>query len=125
METIIIVSVLVTLGVVAILTSIVVAFIKLKNKVDVNNQRETIDGVYQSIEHVERKIVENQRHVDDKFDRLMSQIYETINNNENNCHKEFEMIHRTMDSRYDRLDSKIKAVSDNNIPKTDRQILND
>lgn len=125
METIIIVSVLVTLGVVAILTSIVVAFIKLKNKVDVNNQRETIDGVYQSIEHVERKIVENQRYVDDKFDRLISQIYETINNNENNCHKEFEMIHRTMDSRYDRLDSKIKAVSDNNMPKTDRQILND
>ena len=33
METIIIVSVLATLGVVAILTSIVVAFIKLKNKV--------------------------------------------------------------------------------------------
>ena len=43
METMIIVSVLSTLGVVAILTSIVVAFIKLKNKVDVNKQKEMID----------------------------------------------------------------------------------
>ena len=55
METIIIVSVLATLGVVAILTSIVVAFIKLRNKVDVNDQKETIDGVHQLIEYVERK----------------------------------------------------------------------
>lgn len=125
METIIIVSVLATLGVVAILTSIVVAFIKLKNKVDVNNQKETVDGLYKTIEYLERRIEENQRIVDDKFDKLISQIYETINNNENNCHKEFESIHRTIDSRCDKLDSKIKAVSDNNMPKTDRQILND
>lgn len=72
METIIIVSVLATLGVVAILTSIVVAFIKLKNKVDVNNQKETVDGLYKTFEYLERKIVENQRQVDDKFDRLIS-----------------------------------------------------
>jgi predicted PurR-regulated permease PerM len=125
METIIIVSVLATLGVVAILTSIVVAFIKLRNKVDVNDQKETIDGVHQLIEYVERKIDENQREVDNKFDRLISQIYETLNNNESNCHREFESIHRTIDSRCDKLDSKIKAVSGINMPKTDRQILND
>lgn len=125
METIIIVSVLATLGVVAILTSIVVVFIKLKNKVDVNNQKETVDGLYKTIEYVERQIEGNQRQVDDKFDRLISQIYETINNNENNYLREFEVMHRTIDSRCDKLDSKIKAVSDNNMPKTDRQILND
>lgn len=125
METIIIVSVLATLGVVAILTSIVVAFIKLKNKVDVNNQKETIDSLYNTIEYVERKIDENQKYVDDKFDRLITQIYETINNNENDSRREYEAIYRVIDSRCDKLDSKIKAVSGNNMPKTDRQILND
>ena len=90
-----------------------------------NNQKETVDGLYKTIEYLERRIEENQRIVDDKFDKLISQIYETINNNENNCYKEFESIHRTIDSRCDKLDSKIKAVSDNNMPKTDRQILND
>jgi uncharacterized membrane protein YhiD involved in acid resistance len=125
METIIIVSVLATLGVVAILTSIVVAFIKLKNKVDVNNQKETVDGLYKTIEYVERRIDENQKYVDDKFDRLITQIYETINNNENDSRREYEAIYRVIDSRCDKLDSKIKAVSGNNMPKTDRQILND
>jgi predicted PurR-regulated permease PerM len=125
METIIIVSVLATLGVVAILTSIVVAFIKLKNKVDVNNQKETIDSLYNTIEYVERKIDENQKYVDDKFDRLITQIYETINNNENDSRREYDAIYSVIDSRCDKLDSKIKAVSGNNMPKTDRQILND
>lgn len=125
METIITVSVLSTLGVVAILVSIVVAFIKLKNKVDVNNQKETVDGLYKTIEYLERKVDENQKYVDDKVDRLITQIYETINNNDNNYHREYEALYKMLDSRCDKLDSKIKAVSGNNMPKTDKQILND
>ncbi|MEN6290518.1 MAG: hypothetical protein ABFD07_00675, partial [Methanobacterium sp.] len=62
------VSVLSTLGVVAILTSIVVAFIKLKNKVDVNDQKEIISDLHRLIEQVERKIIENNRYIDDRFD---------------------------------------------------------
>lgn len=118
-------SVLSTLGVVAILVSIVVAFIKLKNKVDVNNQKETVDGLYKTIEYLERKVDENQKYVDDKFDKLITQIYETINKNDNNYHREVESLYKMLDSRCDKLNAKIKAMSDNNIPKTDTQILND
>ena len=118
METIIIVSVLSTLGVVAILTSIVVAFMKLKNKVDVNNFERMVEDIHQ-------RINENVRYTDDRFDKLITQIYDSINFNDNTYQNEFNEIRRLVDSRCDKLDSKIKATSDNLMPKTDKQILND
>jgi ElaB/YqjD/DUF883 family membrane-anchored ribosome-binding protein len=125
METMITVSVLSTLGVVAILASIVVAFIKLKNKVDVNDQKEIISDLHRLIEQVERRIDENNRYIDDRFDRLISQVYETMRDNDSNYHRELDELRRMVDSRCDKLDAKIKAVSDNLMPKTDKQILND
>ena len=125
MEIIIIVSVLSTLGVVAILTSIVVAFIKIKNKVDVNDQKEMVDDLNKSIDHIHRRIDENSRYSDDRFDRLITQIYDTINTNDSMYLREFDDLKRLLDSRCDKLDSKIKATSDILIPKTDKQILHD
>jgi glucosamine 6-phosphate synthetase-like amidotransferase/phosphosugar isomerase protein len=125
METMITVSVLSTLGVVAILASIVVAFIKLKNKVDVNDQKEIISDLHRIIEQVERRIDENNRNTVERFDRLIEQVYETMRDDDNNYHKELDDLRRLIDSRCDKLDSKIKAVSDNLMPKTDKQILND
>ncbi len=110
METVIIVSVLSTLGVVAVLTSIVVAFIKLKNKVDVKDHREEITELYQLL------------------DSKVTTIYNDIQNTERSIFQELEHINRTIDSRCDKLDSKIKTIrgvtvaSSNN---TDKQILND
>jgi len=122
METIIIVSVLSTLGVVAILTSIVVAFIKLKNKVDVNNFERMVEDIHQ-------RINENSRYTDDRFDKLITQIYETVNYNDNTYRNEFDEIRRLIDSRCDKLDSKISnltRVSGELILKSEKkQILND
>lgn len=115
METIIIVSVLSTLGVVTILTSIVVAFIKLRNKVDVNNFERMVDDIHQ-------RINENGKYTDDRFDKLITQIYETINYNDSTYRKESEDIRRIIDSRCDRLDSKIKDATKY---VSDKQILND
>jgi hypothetical protein len=118
METIIIVSVLSTLGAVALLISIVVAFIKLKNKVDVNNLERLLEDTHQ-------RISENSKYVDDRFDRLVNQLYETINNNDNLYNREFDDIRRAIDSRCDRLDSKIKSLDRDLTPKSDKQILKD
>jgi len=118
MEIIIIVSVLSTLGAVAILTSIVVAFIKLKHKVDGNSFQVTINDVHRRMDDIERC-------TDDKIDRLITAVYETINHNHNQNVIEFDEIRRTIDSRCDKLDSKIKAKSDNLMPKTDKQTLHD
>ena len=118
METIIVVSVLSTLGAVAVLTSIVVAFIKLKHKVDGNSFEITINDVHRRMDDIERC-------ADDKIDRLITTVYETINHTENQTNVKFDDIRRTIDSRCDKLDSKIKATSGNLMPKTDGQILHD
>lgn len=118
METIIVVSVLSTLGAVAVLTSIVVAFIKLKHKVDGNSFEITINDAHRRMDDIERC-------TDDKIDRLITAVYETINHNHNQTDGEFQDIRRIIDSRCDKLDAKIKATSDNLMPKTDKQILHD
>ena len=60
METIIIISVLSTLGVVALVTAIVVAFRMLKQKVDVTDYNSTISEVSMSAE-IERKNIKMSR----------------------------------------------------------------
>ena len=125
MVTMIMVSVLLTLSVGAILTSIVVAFIKLKNKVDVNKQKEMIDDLHRSIENVHRRVDETHRYTDERFDKLINQVYETIRNNDITYFSEFDKLRGLLDSRCDKLDSKIKATSDNLMPKTDKQTLTD
>jgi tetrahydromethanopterin S-methyltransferase subunit G len=118
METIIIVSVLSTLGAVAVLTSIVVAFIKLKHKVDGNSFEITINDVHRRMDDIERC-------AEDMLSRSITNAYEMINNNQNQISLEFDEIRRLIDSRCDKLDAKIKATSGNLMLKTDKQILND
>jgi len=125
METIILVSVLSTLGVVAVIISIVVAFIKLRDKVGVNEQKDTINDLHRLIEQTERKIDDNSKHIDNKFEKLIDQIHGTINIYDNNYHRELDELRRLLDLRCDKLDEKTNLKSDGLIPKTEKQILND
>ncbi len=83
METqlIIIVSVLSTLGVVTLVSAIVVAFFKLKSKVDVQRMETEVDNIYKIID-------ESRSNLEEGFNR---------------CHKE-------IDSRCDKLYDKIEQV---------------
>jgi hypothetical protein len=117
METII-VSVLSTLGAVALLTSIVVAFIKLKHKVDGNSFEITINDVHRRMDDIERCS-------NDMLSKSITSLYETIKQEQNQNSIEFDDIRRAIDSRCDKLDSKIKALSGNLTPKTDKQIIKD
>jgi hypothetical protein len=85
METIIIVSVLSTLGVVGLILSILAAFRKLKIKVDVNEFNElqnfistSMDSVYQRIDEVQKLLADEdediRRAVDSRCDKLHSLI---------------------------------------------------
>lgn len=127
METIILISVLSTVGVVAILMSIVVAFVKLKSKVDGNSLNITINQIHQKIDETNRdihqRIDELNNETGDRFDRLITTVYDTINHNHSQTSNEFDDIRRTIDSRCDKLDAKIKGKSEYN--PTDKQILND
>jgi hypothetical protein len=125
METMIIVSVLTTLGVVSVLISIVVAFIKLRGKVGVEEIRKNNEETHRLLEYIERRIDDNVRYNDDKFDRLISQIYETISTNDTNYTNEFNNLNRLLDSRCDKLYEKIKLLDKIESTKTEKQILND
>lgn len=99
METIIIVSVLTTLGVVALVSTIVVALIKLNKKVDVTENNQEHDEIYRYIcqmdEGVRRLIIENENKNSVQLESLYREIEDT---------KKF------IDSRCDKLDSKITST---------------
>ena len=115
MEMIVIVSVLSTLGVVAMLTAIVVAFNKLKGKVDVKTFDTAIISAFNEIDEVKK---ENGRSNDiivrDLNDNLrdVHQILNTDNTElRDGIYKELIDIRRFIDSRCDKLDSKIQTLT--------------
>ena len=77
METVILVSVLATLGVVAIVVAIVVVFKRLANKVDVDKQN--------------------------NYDIEFMDINRRVDGVEQNIGNELNEVHRTIDSRCDKL----------------------
>ena len=81
METVILVSVLATLGVVAIVGAIVVAFKKLNDKVDGHD----LDRVYGSLHEISQDI-----------DRRVGELEQVIGQDVNE-------VYRTIDSRCDKL----------------------
>ncbi len=115
MEMIVIVSVLSTLGVVAMLTAIVVAFNKLKGKVDVKAFDTAIISAFNEIDEVKK---ENGRSNDiivrDLNDNLrdVHQILNTDNTElREGIYKELIDIRRFIDSRCDKLDNKIQTLT--------------
>ncbi len=115
MEMIVIVSVLSTLGVVAMLTAIVVAFNKLKGKVDVKAFDTAIISAFNEIDEVKK---ENGRSNDvivrDLNDNLrdVHQILNTDNSElRDGIYKELIDIRRFIDSRCDKLDNKIQTLT--------------
>jgi hypothetical protein len=106
METIILVSVLSTIGVVAVLLSVAVAFIKLRSKVDVNEMENQIRSIYEEIGIDKR---ENERQ--------FNNIYNDMRFNSDNIHRLVDQVradlYKHIDSRCDKLDAKIKPTEKN------------
>lgn len=109
METII-VSVLSTLGAVALVSTIVVAFIKLTKKVDVTIFDREIENIYNEV----NKRFDN---LNRDLEHNVTQIYQQIN-------EENEEIKRFIDSRCDKLDTKIKDLNNNKVSNS-KQLLTD
>lgn len=98
---IIIVSVLSTLGVVGIVMSIVVAFRKLKSKVDVNEYSRTMDHLQQRVHEISK---ENGQEIENVYKDCNNYIAETREKIE----KRIDELSRFIDSRCDKLDMKIQ-----------------
>ena len=103
METIILVTVLSTLGVVAMLTAIVVMAFKLRNKVDVNSFEEEVKTIYNEsnirFSELESRLDDEIQHIHRELNSNVEEAHRRINN-------ESEEIRRLIDSRLDKLDSK-------------------
>jgi predicted PurR-regulated permease PerM len=99
METIILVTVLSTLGVVALVTAIVVAFFKLRKKVDVNSFDRETENIYNEIGK--------------RFDSLKNELEYHVTAIYQQMNQEDEDIRRQIDSRLDKLDTKFVQVINN------------
>ena len=124
MEMIIMVSVLSTLGVVALFTSIVVMFRKLKSKVDVVTYEKEISNIYNQISedsgYSERLLESSIRGVNDN----LKDVHRSLIEDDDNIRRELESIVKVfhkddkeivslVDSRCDKLDRKIMEINEN------------
>jgi hypothetical protein len=137
MNTVILVSVLCTLGVVAILASIVVAFMKLNRKVDVieqENGRE-FGRVYDYIQEQRRELENSLSMRDRAYNEELGQIrmekneefrsiYNDFERYRDDVDRRFDECHSFVDSRCDKLDNKICGKNCKCKP-TEKQLLTD
>jgi hypothetical protein len=137
MNTVILVSVLSTLGVVAIVTAVVVAFMKMNRRVDVleNENGHEFGRVYDYIKE-ERRELENslsmrERSWGQDFDHMRRERNEDIRNIYNDFEryrdevdKRFDECFSFVDSRCDKLDNKICGKNCKCKP-TEKQLLTD
>lgn len=100
METIILVSVLSTIGVVSVILSVVIAFMKLKTKVDVTTYNSEIKTIYDMISDVERNHKIEIGNVYDHTHRLNESLGREMRDTN-------DKLYRHIDSRCDKIDSKI------------------
>ena len=103
METIILVTVLSTLGAVALVTAIAVVFMRLKKKVDVNNFEREINSIYQQKSDIEKDVY-------NKIKELSNDVCRSLDSRTDSLEKNIDEVVRFIDSRCDKLDNKIKEL---------------
>lgn len=119
MEKIILITVLATLGIVALVTAIVVMFNKLRNKVDVNNFEEKNkdfylemvkrnDSLEKELSDTHQRISYESDELNRRVDKSTQEIFRALDELERNTQHNLDEIRRFIDSRCDKLDSKIK-----------------
>ena len=115
MELTIIVSVLATLGVVAMVMAIAVMFNRLKGKVDVNDFRELTNTIFNEIETNLREQNENNEKLNRDFNDTLREVHQILDKADeeikNDVYRELTDIRRFIDSRCDKLDNKIQALT--------------
>lgn len=119
METVILISVLSTLGVVAVVTSVVVMFSKIKDKVGKNTFFTEVKSFHDYIDHIERERKHSLGEINNRIDNLHKDLSIKLNNYSDEVDRRFTDLERLtkfdisnlsshLDSRCDKLDAKIK-----------------
>jgi hypothetical protein len=119
MGIVILLSVLSTLGVVAVVTSVVVMFLKLKGKVGKDTFFTEVKSFHDYIDHIERERINSISELNNHVERLYKELSTNLNDYGDESHRrlmetervlqnELSLLQRNLDSRCDKLDSKIK-----------------
>jgi len=115
MELTIIVSVLATLGVVAMVMAIAVMFNRLEGKVDVNDFKELTNTIFNEIEANLREQNDNNVKLNRDFNDTLREVHQILDKADeeikNDVYSELTDIRRFIDSRCDKLDNKIQALT--------------
>lgn len=114
METVVLVSVLSTLGVVALVTSIVVAFIKLKKKVDVEQFVGEVNGLFDSNNNLQKEIY-------NELERLHKDYWNQFEKVDHRHTEDLDKFYREMDSRLDKINHRLKQIEEIPDPKTKKK----
>ena len=116
MELTIIVSVLATLGVVAMVMAIAVMFNRLKGKVDVDDFKELTNTIFNEIETNLREQNDNNVKLNRDFNDTLREVHQILDKADeeikNDVYRDLTDIRRFIDSRCDKLDTKIKEVDE-------------
>ena len=99
METVILTSVLATLGVVIIIGLIVVAFVKLKSKVDSIDYESHISDIHRRVDELSQS---NNKDLGSAVDHL----HRTLEDNERNLREQFQEVQHNIDESYRFTDSR-------------------
>lgn len=110
METIILISVLSTLGVVALVSSIVVAFMRLGKKVDVQNLEETTDYLIDDITKLREDVYNTIKNEVTRLDEQRAMEWEDGDKRFEDVYRALEKLESNLDSRADKLHSLIQEV---------------
>jgi hypothetical protein len=116
METVVLVSVLSTLGAVALVISIVVAFIKLKKKVDVEQFVGEVNGLYDLNNKTQELSIKESRDIHRRIDEELSKRDQHIAN-------EIDRIYREMDSRLDKINHRLKQIETSPNKKNKKELI--
>jgi predicted HicB family RNase H-like nuclease len=119
MGIVILLSVLSTLGIVAVVTSVVVMFLKLKGKVGKDTFFTEVKSFHDYINHIERERINSISELNNHVERLYKELSTNLNDYGDESHRrlmeterslqnELSLLQRNLDSRCDKLDSKIK-----------------
>ena len=115
MELTIIVSVLATLGVVAMVMAIAVMFNRLEGKVDVDDFKELTNTIFNEIETNLREQNDNNVKLNRDFNDTLREVHQILDKADeeikNDVYRELTDIRRFIDSRCDKLDSKIQTLT--------------
>lgn len=118
METIILISVLSTLGVVALVSSIVVMFIKLRKKVDNQQLNTTTDHLYNSIRNLGEDVNDKIKEEIYRIDRITKTERENTCRGFDDVYRVLERLESQLDSRADKLHSLIQEVKNSIVEPT-------